>query len=236
MKKIFKKNQVIITALAIMIAVAGYINYSDTHLGMDKTPQKTSATSQDEAKETAGTDGIVEEIDSLDYDLTDESALLEENQAAGESKQEEKTDEEKSGETSASAETPGEAVLTGASTFAAQAKLNREQVRSANKETLMGIINNENIGEDKKQEAIASMVEMTDLAEQEEAAELLLEAKGFANVVVNLTNESADIIVPQEYMADDKRAQIEDIVKRKTSVPIENIVITPLEAESSDGE
>ena len=80
------------------------------------------------------------------------------------------------------------------------------------------------------------MVEMTDLAEQEEAAELLLEAKGFANVVVNLTNESADIIVPQEYMADDKRAQIEDIVKRKTSVPIENIVVTPLEAESSDGE
>ena len=35
MKKIFKKNQVIITALAIMIAVAGYINYSDNHLGMD---------------------------------------------------------------------------------------------------------------------------------------------------------------------------------------------------------
>ena len=208
MKKIFKKNQVIITALAIMIAVAGYINYSDTHLGMDKVLQKT-------------------EIDSLDYDLTDESALLEENQAAGDNQ---------AGEASASAETPGEAVLTGASTFAAQAKLNREQVRSANKETLMGIINNENIEEDKKQEAIASMVEMTDLAEQEEAAELLLEAKGFANVVVNLTNESADIIVPQEYMADDKRAQIEDIVKRKTSVPIENIVITPLEAESSDGE
>ena len=39
MKKIFKKNQVIITALAIMIAVAGYINYSDTHLGMDKVLQ-----------------------------------------------------------------------------------------------------------------------------------------------------------------------------------------------------
>ena len=81
MKKIFKKNQVIITALAIMIAVAGYINYSDTHLGMDKVLQKTGAvsdTSDTEAQETAGTDGIVEEIDSLDYDLTDESALLEE--------------------------------------------------------------------------------------------------------------------------------------------------------------
>lgn len=99
MKKIFKKNQVIITALAIMIAVAGYINYSDTHLGMDKVLQKTGAvsdTSDTEAQETAGTDGIVEEIDSLDYDLTDESALLEENQAAGDNQ---------AGEASASAET-----------------------------------------------------------------------------------------------------------------------------------
>ena len=29
MKRILKKNQIIITALAIMIAVAGYINYKD---------------------------------------------------------------------------------------------------------------------------------------------------------------------------------------------------------------
>ena len=223
MKKIFKKNQVIITALAIMIAVAGYINYSDNHLGIDKTLKKASTkTSQKDEEETQETDAIVEEIESLDYDITDETAMAEENQKAAEEEKE--------------TETPGEAVLTGASGFVAEAKVSREQVRSANKETLMGIINNENIRKDKKQEAIASMVEMTDLAEQEEAAELLLEAKGFANVVVNLTNESADIIVPQEYMADDKRAQIEDIVKRKTSVPIENIVITPLEAESSDGE
>lgn len=28
MKKVFKKNQVIIAALAVMIAVAGYLNYS----------------------------------------------------------------------------------------------------------------------------------------------------------------------------------------------------------------
>ena len=196
MKKIFKKNQVIITALAIMIAVAGYINYSDNHLGIDKTLKKASTnTADDKSKETA-------DADSKD----------------------------------ASAETPGEAVLTGASNFVAQAKVSREQVRSANKETLLEIINNENIGDEQKQEAIASMVKMTDLAEQEEAAELLLDAKGFENVVVNLTNDSADVIVPQEYMADDKRAQIEDIVKRKTSVPVENIVITPMDEGTSDGE
>ena len=112
--------------------------------------------------------------------------------------------------------------------------MNREQVRSANKETLLEIINNENLGEEQKQDAVNSMVNMTNLAEQEEAAELLLEAQGFSNIVVNLTGDSADVIVPKEYMEDARRAQIEDIVKRKTSVPAENIVITPLEGESED--
>ena len=221
MKKIFKKNQVIITALAIMIAVAGYINYSDSQFGTSKE-KKTEDT-----KETASeTQEIVEEIESLDYDITDETAMLEENQKAQE--------QEGETETEAETETPGEAVLTGSSNFAAQVKVNREQVRSANKETLLEIINNENLGEEQKQDAVNSMVNMTNLAEQEEAAELLLEAQGFSNIVVNLTGDSADVIVPKEYMEDARRAQIEDIVKRKTSVPAENIVITPLEGESEE--
>ncbi len=33
MKKIMKKNQVIITSLAILIAVAGYLNFADVDLG-----------------------------------------------------------------------------------------------------------------------------------------------------------------------------------------------------------
>ena len=240
MKKIFKKNQVIITALAIMIAVAGYINYSDNHLGIDSTLGSLGQNDEEDTAQTASdTDGIVEEIDSLDYDLTDETALLEENSQAVQEEGEttgESTEAQEGTETAegtetdtAQTETPGEAVLTGASNFAAQAKVSREQVRSANKETLLEIINNENLGEDQKQEAVDSMVNMTELAEQEEAAELLLEAQGYENVVVNLTGESADVIVPQEYMEDSARAQIEDIVKRKTSVPVENIVITPLD-------
>ena len=240
MKKIFKKNQVIITALAIMIAVAGYMNYSDNHLGIDSTLGSLGQNDEEDTAQTASdTDGIVEEIDSLDYDLTDETALLEENSQAVQEEGEttgESTEAQEGTETAegtetdtAQTETPGEAVLTGASNFAAQAKVSREQVRSANKETLLEIINNENLGEDQKQEAVDSMVNMTELAEQEEAAELLLEAQGYENVVVNLTGESADVIVPQEYMEDSARAQIEDIVKRKTSVPVENIVITPLD-------
>ena len=76
------------------------------------------------------------------------------------------------------------------------------------------------------------MVSMADLTEKESAAELLLEAKGFENVIVNLTGETADVVVPEADLTDAKRAQIEDIVTRKTGVAAQNIVINPVDADS----
>ena len=219
MKRIFKKNQVIITALAIMIAVAGYLNFSDTDFGFG---------SKEASTDSSGT--IVEDIDSLDYDISDETALLEENASVSDA--DSMSDSEEAQETST--DIPGEAVLTGASTFAAQAKVSREQVRSQNREELQSIIDNPDISEEQKQEAVSTMVDMTDKAEKEAAAELLLAAKGFENSVVNLTGDSADVVVPMSEISDDKRAQIEDIVKRKTDIAPENIVITSLDQAAEE--
>ena len=203
MKKIFKKNQVIITSLAILIAVAGYLNFADVDLGIGDKEASTDNSS------------ILEQVE---YDLSDETAVADENaETAAET-----------AEVPDGSSTPGEAVLTGASDFAAQAKVSREQVRSQNKADLQAIISNKDISEEEKQNAINTMVSMTDLTEKEAAAELLLEAKGFENVIVNLTGETADVVVPDADLEDAKRAQIEDIVKRKTGVAAESIVITPL--------
>ena len=209
MKKSLKKNQVIITSLAVLIAVAGYLNFADVDLGF-----------KDQAASTDGS-SILEDVD---YDLTDETALLDENGADG----------SLSDVSDQATSTPGEAVLTAASDFAAQAKLSREQIRSQNKADLQAIINNQELGDDQKQEAVSTMVSMADLTEKESAAELLLEAKGFENVIVNLTGETADIVVPEADLSDAKRAQIEDIVKRKTGIAPENIVITPLNESMED--
>ncbi len=202
MKKIMKKNQVIITSLAILIAVAGYLNFADVNLGFKDKEASTDSSSI---------------LDDVNYDLTDETALLDENGADG-------TTQSEVMDTAS----PGEAVLTGASDFAAQAKVSREQVRSQNKTDLQSIISNKDISDEEKQNAINTMVSMTELTEKEAAAELLLEAKGFENVIVNLTGETADVVVPDADLEDASRAQIEDIVKRKTGVAAESIVITPL--------
>ena len=203
MKKIFKKNQVIITSLAILIAVAGYLNFADVDLGIGDKEASTDNSSI---------------LDQVEYDLSDETAVADENaETAAET-----------AEVPDGSSTPGEAVLTGASDFAAQAKVSREQVRSQNKTDLQSIISNKDISDEEKQNAINTMVSMTELTEKEAAAELLLEAKGFENVIVNLTGETADVVVPDADLEDASRAQIEDIVKRKTGVAAESIVITPL--------
>lgn len=76
------------------------------------------------------------------------------------------------------------------------------------------------------------MVEMTDLAEKEAAAETLLASKGFSEAVVSLTSDSADVVVDAAELTDANRAQIEDIITRKTGVAAQNIVITPVHAEA----
>ena len=203
-KKKFRKNQVIITALAIMIAVAGYINYADSTLS---TKEKADGT-------TADASTVLKDISSLDTDITDITDEVDAGTAGDSSR--------------TVTETPGEAVLAGASTYMAQARIDREQIRSQNKDTLNEIINNTNLSETERQSAVQSMVEMTELVEKESATELLLEAKGFNDVVVNLTGETADIVVPMKEVTEEQRAQIEDIVTRKTGIGVENIVITPM--------
>lgn len=129
-------------------------------------------------------------------------------------------------------EVPGEAVFTsaGASSVLSGAKLEKEQTRAQNKETLLEIINNANIGETQKQEAVTSMISMTDVAEKETAAEILLEAKGFDDAIVSIDGDSVDVVVNTAELTEAQRAQIEDIVIRKTGVSADAIIISTVDA------
>ena len=90
----------------------------------------------------------------------------------------------------------------------------------------MEIINNENLGAEQKQSAVDNMVRMTEVAEMENATETLLATKGFESTVVSITDDSVDVVLGMTSITDAERAQVEDIVKRKTEMPAENITIS----------
>lgn len=238
-KRIFRKNQLIITALALMIAVAGYFSYMDKDMDDNEIAANAGADVLEENFEISDEDILLEEDIFVAEEGTVDGEIIEGDIAGLDESTDvasAETSEVASGEyidsTLESAETPGEAVLTSTTVtnidYASDMKLSREQVRSKNKETLLEIVNNTSITDDLKQDAINKMIALTDIAERENAAEMLLEAKGFTDVVVSITGESCDVVLNMGEVTDAKRAQVEDIVKRKTNIAAENIIITPI--------
>ena len=208
MKKGSHKNQIIITTLALLLAVVGYISYDNRDTFMN-------------AKDVLST-----EIEAVNGKAdTKESKECEDTQASDEVALETDSTEE--------ILNAGETVLTSASTESeecvAQVKLGREQVRSKNKEALQKIIDDAGVSEAEKKSAVDAMVKLTENAQMEEDAQMMLEAKGFKNAVVSLSDECCDVIAGKDDVTDEKRAQIEDIIKRKTNIGASNIVISTMD-------
>lgn len=247
MKNLIKKNQLMITALAIMIAIAGYLQFAgtgleDEYLKVDDSNVYTSDTTPtgtgdiltenytagdllDLSEEDLIQTGLTE-IDSLDSDMEDDPV---DNYLDADFQVSQSVTAEGQSETPEDGEIPGEAVFTSSTAGVAilsEAKLLKEQTRAKNKETLLEIINSAGISDEQKQAAVDSMVQMTAVAEKEAAAEILLEAKGYSDVVVSINGDAVDVVVNAAALDDIMRAQIEDIVKRKTEIAPENITIS----------
>lgn len=245
MKKLFRRNQIIITTLAIMIAAAGYLNYAGKkevasndqvfEAGMMEISDE-DLLAENQANAAGQGSQVLEEIDSWDHDL-EEAQQFAQAETTNETQAGQENQNGSAAESDAAAtgmENPGEAVLTSGMSvtdYIANVQLSREQVRAKNKETLMGIINNTNLDEAAKQQAVQDMITLTEIAEKENAAETLLMAKGFSDPVVSVTSGKVDVVINAASITDPQRAQIEDIVKRKTEVSAENIIITLLKLE-----
>jgi len=211
-KNLIKKNQLMITALAIMLAIAGYLqfagnNLEDEYMAVDNQAVENLS---DEIKYTE-IESLDSEVNILMDDYLDEDMVT-------------------TGVEPEAGEIPGEAVFTSANGVAvlSEAKLLKEQVRAKNKETLLEIIDNDSLSDEQKQDAVDQMVFMTEVAEMEAAAETLLASKGFSETVVSISDDMVDVVVNAAELDDASRAQIEDIVARKTQIAPENIVITPI--------
>ena len=187
--KRIKKNQVIITALAIMIAVAGYINYA----GNISDIISVSGRGEAAATDVAASDSADNDI-SVPAEEPDDESMME----------------------------PGSVILTSGgvtSGVISEAKLNREQIRATN------IVNDANIDKSSKTAAINELAKIADYSEKEMAIEILLEAKGFNDVVASVSDTGVDIVVNQQTLETSQKAQIEDIAKRKTGMTSDKINI-----------
>ena len=237
-KKIFKKNRLVILALSVMIGVAGYLNFNAGKRD-DLLRQKAKETNAD-AEVISYDSEKADASDTSEKELTDQAdketmGAADNTEAGGEAASEnidptylEQAALEENVELNSDEEDIGEAVLTSAQamrTNLATAKLNREQ----SKEALLAIINDETMDSAAKDEAVSSYVKLTDTIEKETDAETVLTAKGYTDCIVTVNDDTVDVTLPVATLSDTERAQVEDIVTRKTGYDVSQLVITVAE-------
>jgi len=114
------------------------------------------------------------------------------------------------------------------SSFFVQARLNREQSRSHERAILTELINNNNVEQEQRSQAADQMLEIQRRIERETAAEALIESKGFNETYVRISDNAVDVIVSKETLTEAELAQIMDIIKRKTGMNETQIHISPM--------
>ena len=217
LKKLVKKNQVVVSALALMIAMAGYVSLSDRNIPLN---------------EENSTEDSLEVVHSNDISYGDLDSY---EGAVGNNDDSEISDVVSDGVTPENEEEIGKAVFTSSSEvagFLANAKLEREQARAKSKETLDSIIYSDSVSEEEKASAIESESELAKNMELEVAIEQLLGAKGFKDTMVFIENDTVDVMVKTNSLSEEQKAQIEEIITRKTGMPLSQIVISTIKIQT----
>lgn len=233
-----KRNQIIITVLVFMIAVAAYLNTQQTPENLQnnnvadqqiKDPEEVDffegydeqLASADEKTNPGVEAAVKDELDQKTDSKTQELSLKDgkdnEKISATITK---KAEETSSGEVEAS-----KSLEEG---YFAEEKLSREQSRAQQVEQLTEYVSNENLDQDAKSKAAANLIEIQERIEKENSAEALLKAKGFSEVYVRIDDDTVDVVVNKAELTDSEIAQIEEIVNRKTGYSVGKINITPL--------
>ena len=214
-----KRNQVVVTALAVMIAVAGYLNFTESKSsGQIDSVDLNDPTSYEALLNDDGSIATIADdtdTDGLEFALGGDGIQSDESQQVYDD--------------------TGAAIYVSPTpdTYFVQAKLEREQSRAKQKDILTEMINNTNVDEAKKQECADNLLEIQQRIEKETAAEAMIESKGFSEVYVRIDDDTVDVVVNKSELSDSELAQIMDIVTRKKGMKESQVRISPLKSSGT---
>ena len=227
--KFLKKNQVIIYVTALMLVVAGYMNF----------------TANGDFKSAVQTASSEEELDKManigDAQLVSSNVVSEnqENISIANSVKSENTNETSNSENSTNTETnqnnvseKNEIVETSTKVsnsndnYFSTSKLERDTMYSQMLETYENILNSSNSLETQKQSATEEIKKINDTKNSIMICENLIKTKGFENSIIFVNGESISIVVKDDQLTTEKVAQIQNIISREMNAKAENIHIS----------
>lgn len=192
-----RKRGAVYGVIALMLCVAVYLNWSYV-----KTPDDLVVAQQADEEAQAGKNyGEAEQVDSLTTDGTDAEA------AAGTA--------------------PEEAAVVSKEDYFAQSRLSREKARDEAISILKETVESDKADEKAKNEASQKISALAENSVQEARVESLIKAKGYAEAVVFIGEDSVNVIVqpPQAGFEASDASKIKDIVVTETGAAADKIKI-----------
>lgn len=238
--KVIKKNQIVVFVVALMLIVAGYLNFSGDSTINNLIPTSTLADSEEmasigdaklvsanivegnnEKSESNGNEEILEDNIEQTNNVQSNINNIENNANTTPTTGETIETEENIATNSATAESN-----YGSDNYFTQSRLDRDTMYSQTLDTYQKIINNENISEDQKSIAQEEISKINKEKNSIMIAENLIKVKGFEDLIIFVNGENVSIIVKADKLEEKDIAQIQNIITRELGASIENINIS----------
>ena len=220
MKQILKKNQIIISVIAIMLIAAGYMNYTSN----EKQALETAALTDSEKYAGIGDATLVSAnvADNNDVqNITDDSTKNED-----EIKSNEQNTEIKENTVQNEINTSTNVTETSGDQYFAELRLERDKMYSQMLESYQKILSNSQISETQKEISENEIKKINDTRNAIMIAENLIKNKGFQDLIILINGDSISIIVKAKELKEEQIAQIQNIISRELKGEIENIHIS----------
>ena len=222
--KFFKKNQILIYVIALMLVAAGYLNYTS----IEHDPNSIIQTTTD-AEQLAGTKNIGDAqlvssnitANTVEDTNVTENAMHSENTAINEATNTDTANEAKTN-TSSTVTTSSAAK----DDYFIKSKLERETMYSQMLETYENVLNGINSLETQKQSASEEIKKINDTKNSIMICENLIATKGFENCVIFVNGESVSVIIGAEEITPEEMAQLQNILSRELNAEIAHLPLT----------
>lgn len=212
--KLFKKNQIIIYVIVLMLMTAGYLNYTT-----NTERQSVETSMQMEANDD------MQLADIGDATLVSSNDMVTENTTNSTDEANNVENTTSNNESVAKEETAVETNSSTSDDYFVKSKLERDTMYSQMLETYEKILNSTNSLETQKQSATQEIQKINETKNSIMICENLIKTKGFENSIIFVNGESISVIIGTEEIKQEEIAQIQNIIAREMKAEIENIHI-----------
>jgi|GEM_PF-130797 len=228
---VFKRKQIVVLSLVLMLVVAGYLQYSykkgDTSVNNSESSRLGEAVYVD--SEFALSNDVKEADKSKDKKEDNKDVKEDNNKEKDKAKTSDSSADKDNSKSNDEADKKTSANLVAskeANDYFAKAKLDKEVSRGRSSETLKAIADDPNLTKEARMEAYEKVTRMAENADREMRIENLIKKNGFNDAIAFFADDgSVDIVIKAPNLSSAQTAQIYDIVSRQANLDIDDIRI-----------